>query len=63
MKYVTEDFVTEEVAKEVEQFFVENSFPGTERTVQQSIESIRLNAAWLGRDKDTIRSYLQNVSK
>jgi len=61
VKYVTEDFVTEEMAAEVEKFFTENSFAGTERTVQQSIESIRLNAAWLQRDEHSLREHLQSV--
>lgn len=61
MKYLTEDFVTEEVAADVEKFFAANSFPATERTVQQSLESIRINAAWLKRDEKNIQEYLQNV--
>lgn len=61
MKYLTEGFVTEEVAADVEKFFAENSFPATERTVQQSMESIRINAAWLKRDEKNIQEYLQNV--
>lgn len=59
MKYITEDFVTEEAAAEVEKFFAENNFPGTERTVQQSIESIRLNVAWLKRDESSLREYFK----
>lgn len=58
VKFTTENFVTEELAKDVESFFEGHPTPGTERTVQQSVESIRLNAAWLGRDKESIRKYL-----
>ncbi|XP_014478221.1 PREDICTED: puromycin-sensitive aminopeptidase [Dinoponera quadriceps] len=58
VKFTTENFVTEELAKDVENFFENHPTPGTERTVQQSVESIRLNAAWLARDKDLIRKYL-----
>nr|XP_003702012.1 PREDICTED: puromycin-sensitive aminopeptidase [Megachile rotundata] len=58
VKFTTENFVTEEWAKDVEEFFENHPTPGTERTVQQSIESIRLNAAWLSRDKDSIKEYL-----
>lgn len=50
--------MTEEHAQDVEQFFKEHPTPGTDRTVLQSIESIRLNAAWLARDKDSMREYL-----
>ncbi|XP_076248890.1 puromycin-sensitive aminopeptidase isoform X2 [Calliopsis andreniformis] len=58
VKVITEDFVTEEQAEDVENFFKDHPMPGTERTVQQSLESIRLNAAWLARDKDSIKEYL-----
>lgn len=58
VKFTTENFVTEELAKDVESFFENHPTPGTERTVQQSVESIRLNTTWLARDKDSIRKYL-----
>ncbi|XP_076622057.1 puromycin-sensitive aminopeptidase isoform X2 [Colletes latitarsis] len=58
VKIITENFVTEEQAKDVEEFFKDHPTPGTERTVQQSVESIRLNVAWLARDKDSIKEYL-----
>lgn len=58
VKFTTENFVTEEQAKDVESFFEGHPTPGTERTVQQCVESIRLNAAWLTREKDSIRKYL-----
>ncbi|XP_012260332.2 puromycin-sensitive aminopeptidase isoform X1 [Athalia rosae] len=60
VKFTTEDFATEESALEVEQFFADHPTPGTERTVQQSVETIRLNAAWLARDREAIKSYLQS---
>lgn len=59
VKASTEHFSTLEMANEVEQFFKANKCPGTERTVQQSVESIRLNAAWLQRDEDNIRKFLK----
>ncbi|KAL6422387.1 hypothetical protein ACFW04_010611 [Cataglyphis niger] len=58
VKFTTENFVTEEQAKDVESFFESHPTPGTERTVQQCVESIRLNTAWLARDKDSIKEYL-----
>lgn len=58
IKYLTENFATEEKAQEVEQFFKEHSFPGTERTVGQSLETIRLSVDWLRRDLDSITAYL-----
>ncbi len=59
IKYLTENFASEEKALEIEKFFKDHELPGTERTVSQSVESIRLNAAWLSRDLDTITGYLK----
>lgn len=58
VKHLTENFASEEKAREVEEFFKQYSFPGTERTVSQSVETIRLNAKWLNRDIQTIREFL-----
>lgn len=55
---MTENFASEEKALEVESFFAANSFPGTERTIQQSIETIRLHGDWLARDVNDVRSYI-----
>lgn len=63
IKYLTENFATEAKALEIETFFKEHELPGTERTVSQSVESIRLNAAWLSRDLETITSYLTSENK
>lgn len=60
VKFTTENFASEEKALEVEKFFMEHKAPGAERTVQQGIETIRLNAAWLNRDAEAIRSYLKS---
>ncbi|CAG2105680.1 unnamed protein product [Medioppia subpectinata] len=60
VKYITENFVTEEKAIELETFFADNPFPGTERTVKQSLEKIRLNSEWLARDLPAIQSFLSN---
>lgn len=59
IKHSTENFASEEHAKEVERFFESHSFPGTERTVCQAVETIRLNAAWLDRDLESITDYFQ----
>ncbi|KAH1002212.1 hypothetical protein HUJ04_008323 [Dendroctonus ponderosae] len=58
VKHLTENFTSEERALEVEAFFQEHSAPGTERTVQQAIETIRLNAKWLQRDSAALAAYL-----
>lgn len=57
---ITENFATESMAQELEKFFNENNAPGTDRAVQQSIENVRLNAAWLDRDTQAIKTYLKS---
>ncbi|XP_054732013.1 puromycin-sensitive aminopeptidase isoform X1 [Anastrepha obliqua] len=59
IKYLIENFASEERAVEVENYFKNNQFPGTERTVSQAVETIRLNANWLKRDLDTLTTYLK----
>jgi len=60
VKHTTENFASIEDAEEIEAFFVDHPSPGTERTVQQSCESIRLNADWLRRDRETTHEYLSS---
>lgn len=60
IKHLTENFTSEEQAKEVEDYFRANHFPGTERTVSQALETVRSNAAWLRRDLAQIEEYLTN---
>ncbi|XP_061395551.1 puromycin-sensitive aminopeptidase isoform X1 [Musca vetustissima] len=59
IKYLIENFASEQRALEVEEFFKTKQFPGTERTVSQAVETIRLNAAWLERDRDSLTAYLK----
>lgn len=59
VKYTTENFVTEEKAIEVEEFFKQHPTPGSERTIQQAVESIRMHAAWLARDQAAIEDFLK----
>lgn len=47
VKSSTEYFGEEEKAQEIEQFFKENKFPGAERTIQQSLERVRVRVEWL----------------
>ncbi|XP_051165800.1 puromycin-sensitive aminopeptidase [Leptopilina boulardi] len=60
VKSITENFVTNEKAEEIEQFFDKQQKTAVERTVQQSVESIRLNAAWLTRDMEKIQEFLKS---
>ncbi|XP_016993881.2 puromycin-sensitive aminopeptidase isoform X1 [Drosophila takahashii] len=60
IKYLIENFASEERAKEVEEFFQTNQIPGCERTVSQAVETIRLNAAWLQRDREQLALFLRD---
>lgn len=62
VKCLTENFASEERAQEVETFFKDKDISGAERTLSQSIETIRLNATWLQRDLPNITDYLDRVS-
>ena len=55
---VSERFLSLEKADMVETFFKENPMPGTERAVAQAVETVRLNAAWLTRDRAALHQYL-----
>lgn len=59
IKYLIENFASEEKAREVEEFFKINIIPGCDRTVSQAVETIRLNAAWLDRDLEKLSKYLK----
>ncbi|ALC43653.1 Psa [Drosophila busckii] len=61
IKYLIENFASEERAREVEEFFKSTQIPGCERTVMQAVETIRLNAAWLDRDSEALSSYLKHI--
>ena len=43
-----------------QEFFASRTVPAAERTIQQSLENIRLNCTWLARESDRIRSWLQD---
>merc|ERR1711881_164856 len=58
IKCVSSDFATVEMADEVKTFFDANPAPAAARTIKQSIESINLNASWLKRDEENIKSWL-----
>jgi len=59
VKSCCSDFLCEERAREVEQFFTEHPLPGSERNVAQAVETIRLNTAWLGRDQADIANFFK----
>ncbi len=53
-----ESFVSQEEATEIEAFFKTHKAPSAERTIAQTIEQIRSNAAWLARDRTAIADFL-----
>lgn len=60
VKHLTENFATVEKYEEIEKFFKSNEFPGVERTIQQSLETIKLNVAWLERDLAGLTEFFKN---
>jgi len=60
VKSSTCDLLGEERAREVETYFAEHPIAGSERNVAQSVETIRLNSAWLERDGQDIENFFKN---
>eukprot|EP00794_Sanderia_malayensis_P017827 gene17827-19608_t len=58
IKSSTSLFASEDMAKDVEDFFTKNKAEAAERTIQQSLENIRVNKNWLARDETDIKSWL-----
>lgn len=59
VKSTTENFASESAAAEIEEFFATHHSPGTERSVQQALETVRLNASWLQRDLHHTADFLK----
>lgn len=55
-------FATDEMANQLEDFFAIHDTSGAERAVQQTIERVRINAAWLNRDLKCIKTCLKNFT-
>ncbi|XP_045180065.2 puromycin-sensitive aminopeptidase-like [Mercenaria mercenaria] len=58
-KCMTEHFVTEDKAKEIEEFFKANPAPAAERSIQQAVENVRLNAQWMKNQSEKVTSFLK----
>lgn len=56
--YATNSFASDEAASDVEAFFAAHPCAAAERTIKQSLESIRANAAWLKRDQGAVAKWL-----
>jgi puromycin-sensitive aminopeptidase len=52
------DFASADKAVEVATFLNKNAPPKLKRTIEQTIESIRTNAAWLERDREAVKQWL-----
>lgn len=50
-------FTSEERLNDVETFFSETSVPSAERTIRQSLERIRLNIAWIDRNRQSLETW------
>lgn len=55
-----EIFRTVEKAKDIKEFFKHHEAPGAARTIEQGIESIYSNAAWLARDRKALMEFLKD---
>lgn len=58
LEEVLSSFHSEEHARAIEQFFVDNPLPEVSRTINQSLERIRSRAQWLERDYASIVDWL-----
>jgi puromycin-sensitive aminopeptidase len=54
---ITGAFTTPERAQEVEEFFRDHPAPSAQRTIQQSLERIRLNVKWLERNRQELAEW------
>ncbi|CAG8492685.1 19743_t:CDS:10, partial [Racocetra fulgida] len=59
IKYGTDAFSTDADLKDVENFFSNKNTKDYLRPLQQSLESIRVNTAWLTRDKEDVENWLR----
>jgi aminopeptidase N len=56
------NFTTEKEARMVADFFRKHPAPGGERTVRQTLEEIRIQAAWAARDRQNVQKFLGKKS-
>ena len=55
---IVSGFTSEEQREDVERFFTDHPVPSADRTVRQALERIRLNAAWLDRNRAELSAWL-----
>jgi puromycin-sensitive aminopeptidase len=56
---VMDNFYTNEAANKIEKFYKTHKAPGAKRTLAQTLEKIRSNAAWVKRDGEHIAAWLK----
>ncbi len=56
---VTSHFTTPEKAQEVAEFFRTHPIPSAARTIQQSLERIRINVRWLARNRESLAAWFK----
>ena len=54
---ITSRFTTREREEDVAGFFRENPAPSVDRSIRQSLERIRINSAWLSRNRDDLAEW------
>ena len=59
---ITGGFTTMERHDEVQAFFEAHPAPSAARTIQQSLERIRLNTAWLGQNRTVVGDWLGAIA-
>lgn len=60
ISFSTQEFSKTSDADAVEKFFADKDVSSVDRTVQQSLEKIRSNSAWLSVNKDNVAQWLAN---
>ncbi len=51
-------FTTQEKLEDVEKFFTDTPVPAADRTIRQALEAIRLNVAWLEKNRRSLEQWL-----
>ena len=54
---ITARFTTQERLDDVEGFFDEHPTPAADRAISQSLETVRLNVAWLAHNRADLQAY------
>ena len=55
---ITGAFTTADRLKDVGDFFESHKAPSAERTIQQSLERIKLNITWLENNRQSIKEWM-----